>query len=70
MPGHEIIGDIVAVGPGVRIFKIGQRVGGMWHGGHDGEWHSKDDVHTTTEKKEKKTKHNPIGRNLSRMQPW
>ncbi|KAJ4865607.1 alcohol dehydrogenase groES-like domain-containing protein [Trichoderma breve] len=34
--GHEIVGDIVEVGPGVTTFQQGQRVGGAWHGGHDG----------------------------------
>jgi len=36
VPGHEIVGDIVAVGSGVTQFKEGDRVGGPWHGGHDG----------------------------------
>ncbi|KAK7418184.1 hypothetical protein QQX98_004159 [Neonectria punicea] len=36
-PGHEIIGDIVEVGAGVTRFQGGERVGGPWHGGHDGE---------------------------------
>lgn len=36
VPGHEIIGDVVAVGSGVTRFKGGERVGGPWHGGHDG----------------------------------
>lgn len=35
-PGHEIIGDVVAVGSDVTAFKGGERVGGPWHGGHDG----------------------------------
>ena len=33
--GHEIIGDVVAVGPEETKWKIGDRVGGGWHGGHD-----------------------------------
>lgn len=33
--GHEIIGNVVEVGEGVTNFKVGQRVGGGWHGGHD-----------------------------------
>ena len=37
VPGHEIVGDVVEVGEGVSIFKDGDRVGGPWHGGHDGE---------------------------------
>ncbi|KAF4342052.1 general amidase [Fusarium beomiforme] len=35
-PGHEAVGDVVAVGDGVKNFKTGDRVGGAWHGGHDG----------------------------------
>ncbi|KAI2620473.1 alcohol dehydrogenase [Hypoxylon sp. NC1633] len=35
VPGHEIIGDVVAVGSDVTRFKGGERVGGAWHGGHD-----------------------------------
>ncbi|CAG9961966.1 unnamed protein product [Clonostachys byssicola] len=35
-PGHEVVGDIVALGEAVSRFEIGQRVGGPWHGGHDG----------------------------------
>ncbi|KAK5989997.1 Alcohol dehydrogenase patD [Cladobotryum mycophilum] len=37
VPGHEIVGDVVALGPGVgEHLRLGQRVGGPWHGGHDG----------------------------------
>ncbi|KAK2786115.1 hypothetical protein FQN52_007995 [Onygenales sp. PD_12] len=36
VPGHEIVGDVHALGPGVRSFKVGDRVGAPWHGGHDG----------------------------------
>ncbi|KAH9894685.1 alcohol dehydrogenase [Xylariomycetidae sp. FL2044] len=36
VPGHEIIGDVVAVGEKVTRFTGGERVGGPWHGGHDG----------------------------------
>jgi len=35
-PGHEVAGIIDEVGPGVTIWKKGQRVGVGWHGGHDG----------------------------------
>ncbi|KAI8961272.1 alcohol dehydrogenase [Daldinia sp. FL1419] len=35
VPGHELVGDIVAIGDGVTRFKGGERVGGPWHGGHD-----------------------------------
>lgn len=34
--GHEIIGDVVAVPEGETRWKVGDRVGGGWHGGHDG----------------------------------
>lgn len=33
IPGHEVVGDVVAVGEGVTRFKGGERVGGAWHGG-------------------------------------
>jgi len=36
IPGHEVIGTVVAVGPGEEKWKEGDRVGGPWHGGHDG----------------------------------
>ena len=36
VPGHETIGDIVAVGPRENVWKLGDRAGGGWHGGHDG----------------------------------
>ena len=35
IPGHEIVGDVVAVGSGDKQWKVGDRVGGGWHGGHD-----------------------------------
>ncbi|KAI1361438.1 alcohol dehydrogenase [Xylaria arbuscula] len=35
VPGHELVGDVVAVGQGVTKFTSGDRVGGPWHGGHD-----------------------------------
>jgi len=34
VPGHEIAGVVDEVGPGVPLFKPGQRVGLGWHGGH------------------------------------
>jgi len=34
VPGHEIAGRIDALGTRVRSWKIGQRVGVGWHGGH------------------------------------
>lgn len=36
IPGHEVIGHIVAVSPHEKEWKVGDRVGGAWHGGHDG----------------------------------
>ncbi|KAM0329492.1 hypothetical protein ACHAQA_004801 [Verticillium albo-atrum] len=35
VPGHELVGDVVAVGNNVTRFSGGERVGGPWHGGHD-----------------------------------
>ncbi|KAI1126136.1 GroES-like protein [Nemania abortiva] len=35
-PGHEIIGRVAAVGKSVKTWQVGDRVGGGWHGGHDG----------------------------------
>ncbi|TCD67486.1 hypothetical protein EIP91_012347 [Steccherinum ochraceum] len=34
VPGHEFAGEIVAVGADESNFKIGEAVGGGWHGGH------------------------------------
>ncbi|CAP65775.1 uncharacterized protein PODANS_7_300 [Podospora anserina S mat+] len=36
VPGHEIIGRVAAVGPNVSTWKVGDRIGSGWHGGHDG----------------------------------
>jgi D-arabinose 1-dehydrogenase-like Zn-dependent alcohol dehydrogenase len=36
VPGHEIAGVIDELGPGVQVWKQGQRVGVGWHGGQDG----------------------------------
>lgn len=36
VPGHEVAGLIDAIGNGVTTWKIGQRAGVGWHGGHDG----------------------------------
>ena len=36
IPGHETIGTVVALGPGEKTWKMGDRVGAPWHGGHDG----------------------------------
>jgi len=34
IPGHEIAGTVDAVGDGVSAWKVGERVGVGWHGGH------------------------------------
>jgi D-arabinose 1-dehydrogenase-like Zn-dependent alcohol dehydrogenase len=34
IPGHEIAGHVEAVGSGVTAWKVGDRVGVGWHGGH------------------------------------
>src|SRR6185436_2821433 len=36
VPGHEVAGVIDAIGTGVTGWKIGERVGVGWHGGHCG----------------------------------
>jgi D-arabinose 1-dehydrogenase-like Zn-dependent alcohol dehydrogenase len=36
VPGHEVVGRIDVVGPGVAAWKPGQRVGVGWHGGNCG----------------------------------
>src|SRR5215467_12057225 len=36
VPGHEIAGIIDQVGPGVKVWNKGDRVGVGWHGGQDG----------------------------------
>jgi len=36
VPGHEVVGLIDALGPGVAGWRTGQRVGVGWHGGHCG----------------------------------
>jgi len=35
VPGHEVVGIIDELGPGVTTWKQGQRVGVGWHGGQD-----------------------------------
>jgi D-arabinose 1-dehydrogenase-like Zn-dependent alcohol dehydrogenase len=37
VPGHEVVGTIEELGEGVSVWRIQQRVGVGWHGGHDGE---------------------------------
>ncbi|HZZ85154.1 MAG TPA: alcohol dehydrogenase [Anaeromyxobacteraceae bacterium] len=34
VPGHEVVGRVDAVGDGVTTWRVGQRVGVGWHGGH------------------------------------
>jgi len=34
IPGHEVVGVVEALGEGAEKWKIGQRVGIGWHGGH------------------------------------
>ncbi len=36
-PGHEVIGRVAAIGEEVEAWKVGDRIGAGWHGGHDGE---------------------------------
>jgi len=36
VPGHEVVGAVDQVGDGVPNWKVGQRVGVGWHGGHCG----------------------------------
>ncbi len=36
VPGHEIAGRVDALGSGVTAWRVGQRVGVGWHGGHCG----------------------------------
>ena len=36
IPGHEVAGIVDELGAGVTEWKMGQRVGVGWHGGHDG----------------------------------
>jgi D-arabinose 1-dehydrogenase-like Zn-dependent alcohol dehydrogenase len=36
IPGHEVIGTVVKLGEGEKKWKVGDRVGGGWHGAHDG----------------------------------
>ena len=37
VPGHEVVGRVDALGPGVEGWAIGQRVGVGWHGGYCGK---------------------------------
>lgn len=33
VPGHEVVGDVVAIGEGVGQFSLGDRVKRPWHAG-------------------------------------
>jgi alcohol dehydrogenase, propanol-preferring len=35
-PGHEVVGDVDALGPGAQRFSVGDRIGVAWLGGTDG----------------------------------
>jgi D-arabinose 1-dehydrogenase-like Zn-dependent alcohol dehydrogenase len=35
-PGHEIVGDVFEIAEGEKRWKVGDRVGSGWHGGHCG----------------------------------
>jgi propanol-preferring alcohol dehydrogenase len=35
-PGHEVVGEVAAVGPGSTRFRLGERVGAAWLGSTDG----------------------------------
>ncbi|KAI1822877.1 alcohol dehydrogenase [Xylaria intraflava] len=35
IPGHEVVGEVAAIGEGVTRVSKGDRVGGQWHGSHD-----------------------------------
>jgi D-arabinose 1-dehydrogenase-like Zn-dependent alcohol dehydrogenase len=37
VPGHEVVGVVDALGPGVSNFSLGQKVGVGWHGGYCGQ---------------------------------
>lgn len=53
IPGHEVVGIVDEVGSGVSEWKMGQRVGVGWHGGHDGtcpECRKGDFIHCHNEK--------------------
>src|SRR3954466_6498822 len=34
VPGHEVVGTVHKLGPAVKTWRVGQRVGVGWHGGH------------------------------------
>ena len=37
VPGHEVVGLVDAIGEGVSEWRVGQRVGLGWYGGHCGK---------------------------------
>ena len=37
VPGHEVVGLVDAIGEGVSDWRVGQRVGLGWYGGHCGK---------------------------------
>ena len=37
VPGHEVVAEVVAVPDSEKRWKIGDWVGGAWHGGHCGK---------------------------------
>lgn len=37
IPGHEVIGDVVAAHPSVKGFQVGDRVGAPWQRGYCGK---------------------------------
>ena len=39
IPGHEAVGEVAAVPDSEKRWKVGDRVGAAWHGGHDGRDH-------------------------------
>jgi D-arabinose 1-dehydrogenase-like Zn-dependent alcohol dehydrogenase len=41
LPGHNVVGIVDDVGSGVLEWRVGQRVGVGWHGGHDGICHER-----------------------------
>ncbi|GLA81296.1 hypothetical protein AtubIFM56815_004939 [Aspergillus tubingensis] len=34
--GHEVVGEVVALGADIKDWALGDRAGGAWHGGNDG----------------------------------
>lgn len=38
IPGHEVVAEVVAVPDSEKKWKVGDWVGGAWHGGHCGKF--------------------------------